>query len=182
MTHQAEVQRQLGKKPSRQKGRTLRRGLVYESARISPKTVVELGEDAWIGDFVFVNLEKLTLGRGSQVNAFASLTGGGKVETGDYSVIGYGVRVISGTDTPEGRYMADRAPLQERKIVRGTVRIGNNCFIGANSVISVSLENPNISIGDNVVVGALSYVDESVPARTIGWGVPFRAKKERRIL
>lgn len=172
----------MSKKPSRPKRSSLRRGLVYESARISPKTVVELGEDAWIGDFVFVNLEKLTLGRGSQVNAFASLTGGGKVEIGDYSVIGYGVRVISGTDTPEGRYMADRAPLQERKIVRGTVRIGNNCFVGANSVVSVSLRNPNINIEDNVVVGALSYVDESVPARTIGWGAPFRARKERRIL
>jgi acetyltransferase-like isoleucine patch superfamily enzyme len=90
--------------------------------------------------------------------------------------------VISGTDTPEGRYMADRAPLQERKIVRGTVRIGNNSFIGANSVVSVSLRNPDINIEDNVVVGALSYVDESVPARTIGWGAPFRARKERRIL
>ena len=172
----------MSKKPSRQKRSSLRLGLVYESARISPKTVVKLGEDAWVGDFVFVNLEKLTLGRGSQVNAFASLTGGGKVEIGDYSVIGHGVRVISGTDTPEGRYMADRAPAQDRKIVRGTVRIGNNCFIGANSVISVSLKNPNIQIEDNVVVGALSYVDESVPARTIGWGAPFRARRERSIL
>jgi len=170
----------LSKKPSRQKGPSLRRGLVYESARISPKTIVELSEDAWIGDFVFVSLEKLTLGRGSQVNPFASLTGGGKVEIGDYSVIGYGVRMISGTDTPEGRYMADRAPARDRRIVRGTVRIGNNCFIGANSVITVSMKNPNINIEDNVVVGALSYVDESVPARTVGWGAPFRARKERR--
>jgi acetyltransferase-like isoleucine patch superfamily enzyme len=170
----------LSKKLSPQEKPSLRRGLVYKSARISPKTVVELGDDAWIGDFVFVNLEKLTLGRGSQVNAFASLTGGGKVEIGDYSVIGYGVRLISGTDTPEGRYMADRAPPQDRKIVRGTVRIGNNCFIGANSIISVSLKNPNIHVEDNVVVGALSFVDKSVPARTIGWGAPFRARKERR--
>jgi acetyltransferase-like isoleucine patch superfamily enzyme len=78
--------------------------------------------------------------------------------------------------------MADRAPAQDRKIVRGTVRIGNNCFIGANSVISVSMRSPNINIEDNVVVGALSYVDESVPTRTIGWGAPFRAKKDRRML
>jgi len=172
----------LSKKPLRQEGQSPRRGLVYETARISPKTTVELSEGAWIGDFVFVNLEKLTLGRGSQVNPFASLTGGGKVEIGDYSVIGYGVRVISGTDTPEGRYMADRAPAQDRKVVRGTVSIGNNCFIGANSVISVSTKNPNIDIEDNAVVGALSYVDEDVPVRTVGWGAPFKAKKERRLV
>jgi len=158
----------------------LRHGLIYDTAKITRDTVVELDEDAWIGDFVFIHLEKLTLGRCSQVNAFASLTGKGKVEIGEYSVIGYGVRIISGTDTPGGRYMADKAPPQDRRIVRGTVRIGNNCFIGANSVICVSLKNPNIDIGDEAVVGALSYVDESVPAHAVGWGAPFRATEERR--
>ena len=158
-----------------------RHGLIYDTAKITRDTVVELGEDAWIGDFVFINLGKLTLGRCSQVNAFASLTGGGKVEIGDYSVIGYGVRIISGTDTPEGRYMADKAALQDRRIVRGTVRIGDNCFIGANSVICVSQKNPNIDIEDRAVIGALSYVDRSVPAGTVGWGAPFRPTKERKI-
>ncbi len=156
-------------------------GSIYATAKITPQTEVELSEDAWIGDFAFVNLAKLTLGKGSQVNTFASLTGGGEVKIGDYSVIGYGVRVITGTDTPEGKYMADRAPSHERSVVRGAVEIGNNCFIGANSVICVSHMNPRIEIGDGAVIGALSYVDRSVPAQTIGWGTPFEAKKVRRI-
>ena len=154
--------------------------MIYKTALITPETAVQLGKDAWIGDFAFVNLRKLTLGRGSQVNPFASLTGGGEVKIGDYSVIGYGVRVIAGTDTPRGKYMADRAPEHERKIVRGTIEIGSNCFIGANSVVCVSHMNPNIVIGDGTVIGALSYVDRSVPPQTIGWGIPFTAKKKRR--
>jgi acetyltransferase-like isoleucine patch superfamily enzyme len=156
-------------------------GTVYRTAKITSDTTVELTDNSWIGDFVFVNLRKLTLGKGSQVNAFASLTGGGEVHIGDYSVIGYGVRIISGTDTPEGKYMADRAPPTDRRVVRGSVRIGDNCFIGANSVISVSLRNTAIDVGNNAVIGALSYVDRDVPAGAVGWGTPFQTKKQRTI-
>ncbi len=157
------------------------KGSIYETAKITPQTKLELAEDAWIGDFVFVNLEKLILGRGSQIGAFASLTGGGNVQVGQYTTIGYGVRVIAGTDTPEGRYMADRAPLSERRVVRGSIKIGDNCFVGANAVISVSKNHPLIEIEDNVVVGALSYVGEDVARDTVGWGTPFRPVKKRTV-
>jgi acetyltransferase-like isoleucine patch superfamily enzyme len=161
--------------------RQYRKGSIYETAKITPQTELELAEGAWIGDFVFVNLEKLILGKGSQVGAFASLTGGGNVHVGQYTTIGYGVRVIAGTDTPEGRYMADKAPLNERRVVRGSVKIGDNCFIGANAVISVSKSHPLIQIEDNVVVGALSYVGEDVARDTVGWGAPFRPVKRRKV-
>jgi acetyltransferase-like isoleucine patch superfamily enzyme len=154
---------------------------VYKTAKITPETKLEMAEDAWIGDFVFVHLEQLILGKGSQIGAFASLTGAGNVEIGDYTTIGYGVRVIAGTDSTEGRYMADQAPLAERNVIRGTIRIGSGCFIGANSVVCVSRRHPNLEIGDNAVIGALSYVDQNVPANSIGWGAPFRVVKERRI-
>ena len=156
------------------------KGFIYQTAKISPQTIVELAEDSWIGDFVFVHLSRLRLGRGSQVNPFTSLTGGGEVLVGDYSVIGYGVRVISGTDTPEAEYMADRAPESGRRVVRGTVKIGNNCFIGANAVICVSRESQNIEIGDNAVIGALSYVGKNVAKDAVGWGAPFALLKKRR--
>jgi acetyltransferase-like isoleucine patch superfamily enzyme len=157
-------------------------GSVFPSARITPETQLKLGEGAWIGDFVFVHLEQLTLGKGSQVAAFASLTGGGKVHVGEYATIGYGVRIIAGTDSTEGRYMADKAPAAERNVIRGTIKVGSGCFIGANSVICVSRRHPNLQIGDHAVVGALSYVDQNVPANSVGWGAPFRLVRERRIL
>jgi acetyltransferase-like isoleucine patch superfamily enzyme len=156
-------------------------GSVFPSAKITPETQLKLGEGAWIGDFVFVHLEQLTLGKGSQVAAFASLTGGGEVHVGEYTTIGYGVRVIAGTDSTEGRYMADKAPVVERNVIRGTVKIGSGCFIGANSVICVSKRHPNLEIGDHAVIGALSYVDHSVPANSVGWGAPFRPVRERGI-
>jgi len=156
------------------------KGFIYQTAKITAQTRVELAEDSWIGDFVFVHLSRLRLGRGSQVNPFASLTGGGEVFVGDYSVIGYGARVISGTDTPEAEYMADKAPKQGRRVVRGSVKIGNNCFIGANAVICVSQRSQHVEIGDNAVIGALSYVDRNVPKDAVGWGTPFALLKRRR--
>jgi acetyltransferase-like isoleucine patch superfamily enzyme len=156
------------------------KGFVYDTAKITPETKLELGSDAWIGDFVFVNLESLRIGKGSQVGAFASLTGGGRVEIGEFTTVGYGVRVISGTDTTEGRYMADQAPEAERNVVRGTVKIGSRCFIGANAVVCVSEREPNIEIGSDVVIGALSYVDQSVRPNVVGWGAPFRVMKKRK--
>lgn len=154
---------------------------IYKTAKITPETKLYLAKDAWIGDFVFVHLERLNLGKGSQVGAFASLTGGGRVEVGEYTTIGYGVRVIAGTDTTDGRYMADKAPAVERKVVRGTIKIGSNCFIGANSVVCVSKRSPNIEVGDNAVIGALSYVDRNVPPNSIGWGAPLKVEKKRII-
>jgi acetyltransferase-like isoleucine patch superfamily enzyme len=154
---------------------------VFPSARITSKTQLKLGEGAWIGDFVFVHLEQLMLGKGSQIAAFASLTGGGEVQVGEYTTIGYGVRIIAGTDSTEGRYMADKAPAAERNVIRGTIKIGSGCFIGANSVICVSKRHPNLEIGDHAVIGALSYVDQNVPANSVGWGAPFKLVRERRI-
>ena len=49
------------------------------------------------------------------------------------------------------------------------IEIGNNVFIGVNSVIM-----PGVKIEDNVIVGAGSVVTKSIPARTIVAGVPAR--------
>ncbi|MCQ5140773.1 acyltransferase [Enterocloster bolteae] len=51
----------------------------------------------------------------------------------------------------------------------GKVRIGNNVFIGAGSIIL-----PNVIIGDNSVIGAGSVVTHSVSENTVVAGNPAR--------
>lgn len=51
----------------------------------------------------------------------------------------------------------------------GRVRIGNNVFIGAESVIL-----PNVEIGDNVIVGANSTVTHSLEGGFVYVGNPVR--------
>lgn len=68
----------------------------------------------------------------------------------------------------------------------GRVKIGNNCFIGYQSLIL-----KGTSIGDNVIIGARSVVKGDIPSNTVWAGVPakqictieeFYKKKERQRL
>ena len=59
------------------------------------------------------------------------------------------------------------------KVIRfGKIKIGNNCFIGARSILM-----PEISIGDNVIVGAGSIVTKDIPPDSVVAGVPAKVIK-----
>lgn len=51
----------------------------------------------------------------------------------------------------------------------GKVQIGNNVFIGADTVVL-----PNVRIGDNVVIGANSTVSRDIPSNSVAAGTPAR--------
>lgn len=49
----------------------------------------------------------------------------------------------------------------------GKVKIGNNVFVGASTVIL-----PGVTIGDNVIIGAGSVVTKDIPSNVVFAGVP----------
>lgn len=49
----------------------------------------------------------------------------------------------------------------------GSIRVGNNCFIGFRSIIL-----PDVDIGDNSIIAAGSIVTKSVPSGEVWGGVP----------
>lgn len=51
----------------------------------------------------------------------------------------------------------------------GFVTIGNNVFVGADTIIL-----PNVKIGDNVVIGAGSVVSRDIPSNSIAAGNPAK--------
>lgn len=51
----------------------------------------------------------------------------------------------------------------------GKVKIGNNVFIGVNSIVL-----PNVTIGDNVIVGAGTVVSKDIPENSVVVGNPMR--------
>ena len=61
----------------------------------------------------------------------------------------------------------------ERQFYFGKVEIGNNCFIGMNSLICKS-----IKIGDNCIVGAGSVITHDIPSNSFAAGVPCKIIKE----
>ncbi|MCQ2533757.1 MAG: acyltransferase [Clostridia bacterium] len=54
----------------------------------------------------------------------------------------------------------------------GRIKIGNNVFIGANSIVM-----PNVEIGDNVVIGAGSVVISDIASNSVAAGNPCKVIK-----
>jgi acetyltransferase-like isoleucine patch superfamily enzyme len=74
------------------------------------------------------------------------------IHIGAYSYLAFNVRILAHDRT--------------RGLISHT-RIGQNCFIGGESIIL-----PGVTIGDNCVVGAGSVVTRDVPPRSIVAGNP----------
>jgi len=137
---------------------------IYPTAKVlsDENHILEMGENCFIGDHACVYARKLVMGNGSQINPHAIIGGGGTVILGEKSVVGFGAKLFPATDTPEGKYMCESAPDDERMVIRGSIELGEGAYVGAGAVICVSKRCPNIFIGDHAVIGALSYIDRSI--------------------
>ncbi len=107
---------------------------------------VVVGERCWIGPNVV-------------------LDGTGGLSIGDDCSIGAGAQIYSHTTQP------DRPGLRRDEHVRTTAptRLGARVFLGPNSVVPMG-----VTIGDDVTVGILSYVNRDVPDGETVRGIPAR--------
>lgn len=56
---------------------------------------------------------------------------------------------------------------------RGPVILRRNCRVGAHCVVM-----PGVTIGENAVIGAMSFVNRDIPANTVAYGVPARPMEQ----
>jgi len=92
----------------------------------------------------------------------------GKVVIGDNCYITRNVVILCHTDTRKGGPLSIYEKAGGRREF-GDVVIGDNVFIGVNSVVM-----PGVSIGSNAIIGALSLVTEDIPAGKVAVGVPAK--------
>ena len=118
------------------------RSSIYDSSIVIGD--VKVGHDCWIGPFTV-------------------LDGSGGLAIGDYCSISAGVQIYSHDSVQwaltSGAAKYDHAP----------TRIGNNCYIGPNTVIP-----KGVTIGNHCVVGANSLVTRDIPDFSKGFGSPLR--------
>ena len=98
--------------------------------------------------------DKLKLGYKTDIGAFTYINAKNGVIIEDYVQIGSHCAIysISTIDDKEG-----------------TVILKKNCRIGSHSVVM-----PGVTVGENSIIGACSFVNRDIPANVIAAGIPVR--------
>ena len=124
---------------------------IDESCVFLPPFYTEFGKNLKLGKRVFINM-----GCRFQDN--------GGIEIGDDTMIGQGTTLVTLNHnlSPKTRLTATPSP----------IKIGKNVWIGANCTIL-----PGVTIGDNCVIGAGSVVVKDIPANSVAVGNPARVVK-----
>lgn len=100
---------------------------------------------------------------GDNLNNYIQATNG--IVFGNNIEIGPGVKIVSSNH--DGSNF-------RKHILSKPIKIGNNVWIGANSVIL-----PEVEIGENVIIGAGSIVTKSIPSNSIAVGNPCSVIKQK---
>ena len=105
------------------------------------------------------------MGEGTYINMNCNFIDNGLIEIGDRVMFGPAVTIatVGHPVNPEMREYMYTDP----------VKIGNNCWLGANVVVC-----PGVTIGDNCVIGAGSVVVHDIPENSVAAGNPCRVLRE----
>lgn len=100
--------------------------------------------------------EKLTLGKNFDIGSFTYINSMYGVEIQDNVMIGSHCAIYSNStiDKKQGKIIFEK-----------------NCKIGTHSTIM-----PNVTIGENSIIGSYSFVTQSIPKNQIWVGVPAKFK------
>ena len=104
--------------------------------------------------------EGLTLGEHTDIGAFT------------YINARHGVKIEDGVQIGSHCSIYSVSTIDEKK---GAVKIGQNACVGAHCVVM-----PGVTVGENAVVGAMSFVNEDIPADCMAYGVPARPVRAGR--
>ena len=113
------------------------------------------------------------LGKNSHINQYCCIwaSKNAKIILGDNLLMGPGVKMFSSNhDTRDISIPMNIQPLVEKDIV-----IGNDVWIGSNSVILAGSK-----IGNGTVIAAGSVVNKEIPEYVIAGGVPAKSIKKRK--
>ena len=109
--------------------------------------------------WLVLHKENLKLGKYTDIGAFTLLDASEGIEIEERVLIGSHTSIYSRTE------------IDQKK---GKVILKKGCAIGSHCVIM-----PGITIGENAIVGAMSFVNKNIPANEVWVGSPARFLKKR---
>jgi acetyltransferase-like isoleucine patch superfamily enzyme len=108
--------------------------------------------------------EGVALNQGVFISVYDEVTIGAHTGVGNGSFISDGMRNYADTSKPF---------MRSGMWSKGPTRIGENCWVGVNCIIT-----SGVTIGDWCIIGANSVVTKDVPSGTVVGGVPARVLRE----
>jgi maltose O-acetyltransferase len=139
-------------------------GAVGEEVWIEPPFFCDYGENVYLGDRVFVNVNCVFLDSAEiHIGADALIGPGVQLLTASHP-LAVGDRLLSEEDRVAGQspYRTHASP----------IRIGERAWIGAGTIVL-----PGVTIGDNVTIGAGSIVTSDIPSDVLALGQPCRVQR-----
>ena len=148
---------------------------LYQLAKISVPECVEIDDHCIIFDYAFLSgRNSLKIGKYCVIAWHSVIEGGGNILIGDRVFLGPGSKLLSSTYELQGFDSSQLLPENSYEIRYGDITIGDDAYIGANSVVM-----PGVKIGEGAVVGANSLVDHNLKPWGIYMGNPVRKIGER---
>ena len=137
--------------------------------KILKKMFAEIGDDCYIEPPFHANWggKNVHFGNGVYANFNLTMVDDCDIFVGNNVMFGPNVTVSAGTHPIHPELRSKQAQYNI------PIHIGNNVWIGANSVIL-----PGVNIGDNSVIGAGSIVTKDIPSNVIAVGNPCRVLRE----
>lgn len=118
------------------------------------------GENSSVYDSCLI-IGSVKVGKNTWIGPFTVLDGSGGLEIGDNCSISSGVQIYS-HDSVNWALSGGIVPYE-----KNSVKIGNCCYIGPQSIIS-----KGVKIGDHSLIGAQCLVNSNIPNNSIVFGVP----------
>ena len=137
--------------------------------KILKKMFAEIGDDCYIEPPFHANWggKNVHFGNGVYANFNLTMVDDCDIFVGNNVLFGPNVTVSAGTHPIHPELRSKQAQYNI------PIHIGNNVWIGANSVIL-----PGVNIGENSVIGAGSIVTKDIPSNVIAVGNPCRVLRE----
>ncbi|PKG31514.1 DapH/DapD/GlmU-related protein [Methanoregula sp.] len=108
--------------------------------------------------WIVLNKDNLTLGRKTDIGAFSYINAKNGVVIENFVQIGSHCSLYSlSTIDNKG----------------GKIHLKKNCRIGTHSVVM-----PGVTIGENSIIGAFSFVTKDIPDNVLAYGVPTRVVRD----
>lgn len=115
---------------------------------------------------------KIIIGKNCCIGEFFHITACNSIEIGDNLLTGRYVYISDNAHGKTDMFQLNIHPVKRPLYSKGTVKIGNNVWIGESARILAG-----VTIGDGAIIGANSVVTKDVPAYSVVGGVPARVLK-----